>query len=92
MSGPSKTPLTFAQAGATYAQAGVDIEAGNDLVKRIGPLAKSTARTGADVALGGFGGLFDLAACKFEDPVFVAANDGAGTKVKIEIRRTSYRE
>ncbi len=90
MSGPSKTPLTFAQAGATYAQAGVDIEAGNDLVKRIGPLAKSTARTGADVDLGGFGGLFDLAACKFEDPVLVAANDGVGTKLKIAIEANKH--
>ena len=83
MSGSSKTPLT-------YAQAGVDIEAGNDLVKRIGPLAKSTARPGADVDLGGFGGLFDLAACKFDDPVLVAANDGVGTKLKIAIEANKH--
>lgn len=83
MSGSSKTPLT-------YAQAGVDIEAGNDLVKRIGPLAKSTARPGADVNLGGFGGLFDLAACKFDDPVLVAANDGVGTKLKIAIEANKH--
>jgi phosphoribosylformylglycinamidine cyclo-ligase len=83
MSGNSKTPLT-------YAQAGVDIEAGNDLVKRIGPLAKSTTRPGADVDLGGFGGLFDLAACKFDDPVLVAANDGVGTKLKIAIEANKH--
>ncbi len=69
----------------TYADAGVDIEAGNTLVERIAPLAKSTARNGADSDLGGFGGLFDLAACKFDDPVLVAANDGVGTKLKIAI-------
>jgi phosphoribosylformylglycinamidine cyclo-ligase len=69
----------------TYADAGVDIEAGNTLVERIAPLAKSTARIGADSDLGGFGGLFDLAACKFDDPVLVAANDGVGTKLKIAI-------
>lgn len=70
---------------STYAEAGVDIAAGNTLVERIAPLAKSTARTGADSDLGGFGGLFDLAACGFEDPVLVAANDGVGTKLKIAI-------
>lgn len=67
----------------SYKAAGVDIDAGNDLVNRIKPLAKSTRRTGADVDLGGFGGLFDLAACKFNDPVLVSANDGVGTKLKI---------
>lgn len=74
----------------TYADAGVDIEAGNDLVRRIAPLAKSTRRTGADVDLGGFGGLFDLAACKFNDPVLVAANDGVGTKLKIAIEANKH--
>ena len=74
-----------AKQSATYAAAGVDIEAGNTLVERIAPLAKSTARAGADSDLGGFGGLFDLAACKFNDPVLVAANDGVGTKLKIAI-------
>ncbi len=83
MSDTDKTPLT-------YADAGVDIEAGNDLVKRIAPLAKSTRRTGADVDLGGFGGLFDLAACKFDDPVLVAANDGVGTKLKIAIQADKH--
>ena len=66
-----------------YKDAGVDIDAGNKLVDRIKPLAKSTCRVGADAVLGGFGGLFDLAACKYDDPVLVSANDGVGTKLKI---------
>ncbi len=67
----------------TYAQAGVDIDAGNALVDAIKPLAKSTGRSGADSALGGFGGLFDLKAAGFTDPVLVAANDGVGTKLML---------
>ncbi len=70
---------------STYAQAGVDIEAGNQLVEAIKPLAKATLRAGADTKLGGFGGLFDLKAAGFSDPVLVAANDGVGTKLKIAI-------
>ena len=69
----------------TYADAGVSIEAGNRLVKAIGPAAKSTARPGADVALGGFGGFFDLKAAGYDDPLLVAANDGVGTKLKLAI-------
>jgi len=69
----------------TYAEAGVSIDAGNALVKTIGPLAQSTSRPGADVALGGFGGLFDLKAAGFSDPLLVAANDGVGTKLKLAI-------
>ena len=69
----------------TYKVAGVDIEAGNELVRRIVPLAKATSRPGADADLGGFGGLFDLAACHYKDPVLVAANDGVGTKLKVAI-------
>ncbi|MDX2264862.1 MAG: phosphoribosylformylglycinamidine cyclo-ligase [Hyphomicrobiales bacterium] len=72
-------------AALDYRQAGVDIDAGNALVEAIKPLAASTARPGADAALGGFGGLFDLKAAGFRDPVLVAANDGVGTKVKIAI-------
>ena len=71
--------------GYTYAQAGVDIDAGNALVKAIAPLARSTKRTGADAELGGFGGLFDLKATGYKDPVLVAANDGVGTKLKVAI-------
>ncbi len=69
----------------TYREAGVDIDAGNNLVTEIAPLARSTARPGAGAELGGFGGLFDLKAAGFTDPVLVAANDGVGTKVKIAI-------
>jgi phosphoribosylformylglycinamidine cyclo-ligase len=73
------------QNGLTYAQSGVDIDAGNALVKRIKPFVKATARPGADGEIGGFGGLFDLKAAGFKDPVLVAANDGVGTKLKIAI-------
>jgi phosphoribosylformylglycinamidine cyclo-ligase len=69
----------------TYARAGVDIAAGNALVKAIGPLAKATARPGADASLGGFGGFFDLKAAGYRDPLLVAANDGVGTKLKLAI-------
>ncbi len=69
--------------GLTYADAGVDIDAGNALVKRIAPLARATARPGADGALGGFGALFDPKAAGFEDPVLVSATDGVGTKLKL---------
>jgi len=71
--------------GLTYAQAGVDIDAGNRLVDMIKPLVRATARPGADAEIGGFGGLFDLKAAGFKDPVLVAANDGVGTKIKIAI-------
>jgi len=69
----------------TYADAGVSIDTGNALVKAIGPLARSTSRPGADPELGGFGGLFDLKAAGYRDPVLVAANDGVGTKLKLAI-------
>jgi phosphoribosylformylglycinamidine cyclo-ligase len=69
----------------TYAQSGVDIDAGNRLVEMIKPLVKATARPGSDAEIGGFGGLFDLKRAGFIDPVLVAANDGVGTKVKIAI-------
>ena len=69
----------------TYAEAGVDIDASNSLVEAIKPLAKATRRPGADVDLGGFGGLFDLKRAGFKDPILVAANDGVGTKLKIAI-------
>ena len=69
----------------TYEKAGVSIAAGNALVKAIAPLAKATARPGADAALGGFGGFFDLKAAGYRDPLLVAANDGVGTKLKLAI-------
>jgi len=71
--------------GLTYADSGVDIDKGNQLVKAIGPLLKATARPGADGAIGGFGGLFDLKALNYKDPLLVAANDGVGTKLKLAI-------
>ena len=73
------------QQGLTYAQAGVDIDAGNAMVEAIKPLVRATRRPGADAEIGGFGGLFDLKAAGFRDPILVAANDGVGTKVKIAI-------
>ena len=69
----------------TYAQAGVDIDAGNALVERIKPAAAATKRSGVASGLGGFGGLFDLKAAGFTDPVLVAATDGVGTKLRIAI-------
>ncbi|MGB2005047.1 MAG: phosphoribosylformylglycinamidine cyclo-ligase [Paracoccaceae bacterium] len=69
----------------TYADAGVDIDAGNALVDKIKPLAKRTMRSGVMSGLGGFGGLFDLKAAGYKDPILVAATDGVGTKLRIAI-------
>jgi phosphoribosylformylglycinamidine cyclo-ligase len=71
--------------GLTYAQAGVDIDAGNRMVELIKPLVRATARPGADAEIGGFGGLFDLKRVGYRDPVLVAATDGVGTKLKVAI-------
>ncbi|MBN8293231.1 phosphoribosylformylglycinamidine cyclo-ligase [Rhodobacter sp. NTK016B] len=71
--------------GLTYAQAGVDIDAGNALVERIKPAAKRTTRAGTMSGLGGFGALFDLKGAGYEDPILVAATDGVGTKLRIAI-------
>ncbi|MCP4380105.1 MAG: phosphoribosylformylglycinamidine cyclo-ligase [Hyphomicrobiales bacterium] len=70
---------------ATYSQAGVNIDEGNRLVEAIKPIVRTTRRPGADGEIGGFGGLFDLAATAFRDPVLVAATDGVGTKLRIAI-------
>lgn len=78
-----KTSRSGAPDGLSYKDAGVDIDAGNDLVGAIGPLAKSTARNGVASDLGGFGALFDLRAAGFDDPVLVAGTDGVGTKLMI---------
>jgi len=71
--------------GITYAEAGVDIDAGNALVERIKPAAKRTNRPGVMAGLGGFGALFDLKGAGYSDPVLVAATDGVGTKLRIAI-------
>lgn len=68
-----------------YKNSGVDIDAGNELVNKIKPFAKSTIRTGCNADLGGFGALFDLAKCNFKDPVLVSSTDGVGTKLRIAI-------
>src|SRR5690349_17955319 len=81
----------MSQKPLTYADAGVSIDAGNALVKAIGPLARSTARPGANAELGGFGGFFDLKAAGYSDPLLVAANDGVGTKLKLAIETGRHR-
>jgi phosphoribosylformylglycinamidine cyclo-ligase/phosphoribosylamine--glycine ligase/phosphoribosylglycinamide formyltransferase/phosphoribosylformylglycinamidine cyclo-ligase len=77
--------MSQGQNGLTYAEAGVDIDAGAALVEAIKPLAKSTRRPGADAALGGFGALFDLKAAGYADPLIVSTTDGVGTKLKVAI-------
>ena len=77
--------MTEKTRGLTYAQAGVDIDAGNRMVELIKPLVRATARPGADAEIGGFGGLFDLKRIGYRDPVLVAATDGVGTKLKVAI-------
>nr|WP_320142007.1 phosphoribosylformylglycinamidine cyclo-ligase [uncultured Cohaesibacter sp.] len=85
MSDQTQESSSSASNNLTYADAGVDIDAGNALVKAIKPIVKATSRLGSDTEIGGFGGLFDLKAAGFSDPVLVAANDGVGTKLKIAI-------
>ncbi|MDB6182526.1 phosphoribosylformylglycinamidine cyclo-ligase [Paracoccus fistulariae] len=77
--------MTERRNGLSYAEAGVDIDAGNALVERIKPAAAATRRPGVMDALGGFGALFDPRAAGFDDPVLVAATDGVGTKLRIAI-------
>jgi phosphoribosylformylglycinamidine cyclo-ligase len=86
MSDPQNVPSN----GLSYKVAGVDVDAGNALVDAIRPAVRSTARPGADAEIGGFGGLFDLKAAGFRDPILVAANDGVGTKLKIAIDTGSH--
>ena len=74
----------------SYEKAGVSIDAGNELVRRIAPMAKGTARPGSDPELGGFGGFFDLKAVGYRDPILVACSDGVGTKIKIAIEYGSH--
>ncbi|MEZ5691733.1 MAG: phosphoribosylformylglycinamidine cyclo-ligase [Rickettsiales bacterium] len=67
----------------SYKDSGVDIDAGNDLVKRIKPLAKATTRLGSVGSIGGFGALFDIKKLDYKDPLLVSATDSVGTKLKI---------
>jgi phosphoribosylformylglycinamidine cyclo-ligase len=83
-------PLGVSVKEARYAAAGVDIDAGNRMVELIKPLVRATARPGADSEIGGFGGLFDLNAAGFSDPILVAATDGVGTKVKIAVETSRH--
>jgi phosphoribosylamine--glycine ligase/phosphoribosylformylglycinamidine cyclo-ligase len=71
--------------GLTYAQAGVSVDAGNELVERIKPHVRATRRPGADAEIGGFGGVFDLKAVGYQDPVLVSGTDGVGTKLHVAI-------
>ncbi len=77
--------MTEKKNGLTYADAGVDIDAGNALVERIKPVAGRTRRSGTMSGLGGFGALFDLKAAGYNDPILVGATDGVGTKLRIAI-------
>jgi phosphoribosylformylglycinamidine cyclo-ligase len=82
---PSNETAGANEKPSAYKAAGVDIDAGDALVKAIGPLAKASARAGASAALGGFGALFDPKAAGYKDPILVATTDGVGTKLKIAI-------
>jgi phosphoribosylformylglycinamidine cyclo-ligase len=86
------TPTDSGRAGKglTYKDAGVDIDAGEALVARIAPAARSTRRRGAGADLGGFGGLFDLKAAGFKDPILVSGTDGVGTKLKLAIETRRF--
>src|SRR3954469_7789401 len=77
--------MTAGRNSITYKDAGVNIDAGDAWVNRMAPAAKATARKGADAALGGFGGLFDLKRAGFKDPLLVASTDGVGPKLKLAI-------
>lgn len=71
--------------GLTYAQAGVSVDNGNSLVEAIKPFVRATRRSGADAEIGGFGGVFDLKATGYKDPVLVSGTDGVGTKLAIAV-------
>ncbi|KAF5323578.1 hypothetical protein D9611_005721 [Ephemerocybe angulata] len=77
--------LNASKEGLTYAQAGVSVDAGNALVEAIKPLVRATKRSGADVEIGGFGGVFDLKATGYKDPVLVSGTDGVGTKLRLAV-------
>lgn len=79
------TPANSAVKGLTYEQAGVSVDAGNSLVDAIKPYVRATKRPGADAEIGGFGGIFDLKAVGYKDPLLVSGTDGVGTKIRIAI-------
>ncbi|KAK7059178.1 Bifunctional purine biosynthetic protein ADE5,7 [Paramarasmius palmivorus] len=81
----SATEKTSVTQGLTYAQAGVSVDAGNSLVEAIKPFVRSTRRRGADAEIGGFGGVFDLKATGYKDPVLVSGTDGVGTKLRVAV-------
>ncbi len=81
MTGPT-SPAPAAPAPLTYRDAGVDIDAGNEVVERIKPLVKRSFRPEVMGGLGGFGALFDLSG-KYREPVLVSGTDGVGTKLKL---------
>ena len=83
-------PSEDAIASRTYRDAGVDIDAGEALVQAIKPLARSTARPGADAKLGGFGAFFDPKAAGYRDPLLVSTTDGVGTKLKVAIAANKH--
>ncbi|KAI0275171.1 aminoimidazole ribonucleotide synthetase [Gloeopeniophorella convolvens] len=77
--------LSAEPTGLTYAQAGVSVDAGNELVEAIKPFVRATRRTGADAEIGGFGGVFDLKAAGYTDPLLVSGTDGVGTKLRVAV-------
>lgn len=78
-------PATGETKGLTYADAGVSIHGGNSLVQRIKPSVRRTQRTGSNAEIGGFGGVFDLKATGYQDPVLVSGTDGVGTKLRVAV-------
>lgn len=74
----------------TYKQSGVDVEAGNEFIKLIKPIVKSTRLLGADAEIGGFGGIFDMKCLNYKDPLIVSSTDGVGTKLKLSIMLNKY--
>ena len=77
--------VASAAPGLTYTQAGVSIDEGNALVEAIKPYVRATRRTGANAEIGGFGGVFDLKAAGYADPLLVSGTDGVGTKLRVAI-------
>ena len=82
--------MTNKKSSLSYIDAGVNIDAGNRLVEEIKPFISATSRPGVMSNIGGFGGLFDLAASGYDDPILVSATDGVGTKLKLAIEMKKY--